>query len=76
MPKQVPTTPAIFALWDSAGARMIHSDEKGLETDWRKHDNSSFAREVWIYDAATDGTAGPRPLRGVIIFQGHDVLII
>ncbi len=53
MPKQVLTTPAIYAVWDSAGQRMIYSDEKGLETDWRKHDNSSFARDVWIYDAAS-----------------------
>ena len=53
MPKQVLTTPAIYAVWDSAGARMIYSDDKALETDWRKHDNSSFARDVWIYDAAS-----------------------
>ncbi len=53
MPRQVLTTPAISAAWDSAGQRMIYSDEKGLENDWRKHDNSSFARDVWIYDAAT-----------------------
>jgi len=53
MPKQVLTTPAIYAVWDSAGERMVYSDEKGLENDWRKHDNSSFARDIWIYDAAT-----------------------
>ncbi len=53
MPKQVLTTPAIYAVWDSAGKRLVYSDEKGLETDLRKHDNSSFARDVWIYDAAS-----------------------
>jgi len=53
MPVQVLTTPAIYAVWDSAGERMVYSDEKGLEMEWRKHDNSSFARDVWIYDAAT-----------------------
>ncbi|MCJ7754326.1 MAG: hypothetical protein MUP13_07155, partial [Thermoanaerobaculales bacterium] len=53
MPKQVLTTPAIYALFDSAGARMIYSDDKALETDWRKHDNSSFARDVWIFDATS-----------------------
>ena len=53
MPKQVLTTPALYAVWDSTGTRMIYSDEKGLETEWRKHDNSSFARDVWIYDAAS-----------------------
>jgi Tol biopolymer transport system component/C-terminal processing protease CtpA/Prc len=51
MPKQILTTPAIYAVWDSAGQRLVYSDEKALETDLRKHDNSSFARDVWIYDA-------------------------
>ncbi len=51
MPQQILTTPAIYAVWDSAGQRLVYSDEKALETDWRKHDNSSFARDVWIYDA-------------------------
>ena len=51
MPQQILTTPAIYAVWDSTGQRLIYSDEKALETDWRKHDNSSFARDVWIYDA-------------------------
>ncbi|MDX2438215.1 MAG: S41 family peptidase [Acidobacteriota bacterium] len=53
MPKQVLTTPALHAVWDSAGERMVYSDRKGLETPWRKHDDSSFARDVWIYDAGT-----------------------
>jgi Tol biopolymer transport system component/C-terminal processing protease CtpA/Prc len=54
MPTQVLTTPAIYAVWDSAGERLVYSDEKGLETDLRKHDDSSFARDVWLYDAQTD----------------------
>ncbi len=53
MPKRILTTPAIYAVWDSAAQRLVYSDEKALETDWRKHDNSSFARDVWIYDAQT-----------------------
>lgn len=53
MPTQVLTTPAIYAVWDSAGERIAYSDEKALETDWRKHDDSSFARDVWIYDASS-----------------------
>ena len=53
MPTQVLTTPAIHAVWDSAGERLAYSDEKGLEDEWRKHDDSSFARDVWIYDAAS-----------------------
>ncbi|MCU0304443.1 MAG: S41 family peptidase [Thermoanaerobaculales bacterium] len=53
MPTQVLTTPAKYAVWDSAGERLAYSDEKGLEDEWRKHDDSSFARDVWLYDAAS-----------------------
>ncbi|MEE4273533.1 MAG: hypothetical protein V2I67_17800, partial [Thermoanaerobaculales bacterium] len=53
IPEQLLTTPAKFAVWDAAGDRLAYSDEKGLETDLRKHDNSSFARDVWLYDAAS-----------------------
>ena len=52
VPTQVLTTPAMYAVWDSAGARLAYSDWKGYEGEWRKHDNSSFARDVWFYDAA------------------------
>ncbi len=58
MPRQILTTPAMYAVWDSAGRRLIYSDEKALETDWRKHDNSSFARDVWIYDLKAENTPG------------------
>ncbi len=50
MPEQVLSTPAIYAVYDSAGKRMAYSDRKGLENAWRKHDDSSFARDIWIYD--------------------------
>ncbi|MCK5376624.1 MAG: PD40 domain-containing protein [Acidobacteria bacterium] len=51
MPLQVFTTPAVYAVWDSAGERLAYSDNKGYEGPWRKHDDSSFARDVWIFDA-------------------------
>ena len=50
MPTQVLSTPAMYASWNSTGERLAYSDEKGLETDLRKHDDSSFARDVWVYD--------------------------
>ena len=50
MPTQILSTPAMYASWDSAGERLAYSDKKGLETDLRKHDNSSFARDVWLFD--------------------------
>ncbi len=53
LPDQVLTTPAMYAVWDPARTRLAYSDEKGLESEWRKHDDSSFARDVWLYDAAS-----------------------
>ncbi len=52
MPRQILTTPAMYAAWDSAGQRLAYSDQKGYEDDFRKHDDSSFARDVWVFDAA------------------------
>ncbi len=53
MPVQVLSTPAPYATWDKAGERLAYSDQKGYEMEWRKHDNSSFARDVWIFEKAT-----------------------
>jgi Tol biopolymer transport system component/C-terminal processing protease CtpA/Prc len=53
MPQQVLTTPAMYAAWNPAGTLLAYSDEKGLESEWRKHDDSSFARDLWLYDAAS-----------------------
>ncbi len=53
MPQQVLTTPASYAVWDRAGRRLAYSDEKSYENEWRKHDNSSFARDVWLWDRET-----------------------
>ncbi len=53
MPVQLLSTPAPYAVWDKAGERLAYSDQKGYEMEWRKHDNSSFARDVWVWDRAT-----------------------
>ena len=53
MPQLVLTTPAMYAAWNPAGTLLAYSDEKGLESEWRKHDDSSFARDLWLYDAAS-----------------------
>ncbi|MCD4748567.1 MAG: hypothetical protein K8R59_04260 [Thermoanaerobaculales bacterium] len=53
MPEQVLSTPAIYAVFDSDGGRLAYSDNKGLESQWRKHDNSSFARDIWLFDTET-----------------------
>jgi len=54
MPEQVLTTPALYAVYDRAGKRIAYSDQRGFEMEWRKHDNSSFARDVWLYDVAAN----------------------
>jgi len=54
MPVQVLTTPALYAVWDKGGNRLAYSDQKGYEMEWRKHDNSSFARDIWIWDRAAN----------------------
>jgi Tol biopolymer transport system component/C-terminal processing protease CtpA/Prc len=52
-PQQVLTSPAMYAVYDRAGKRLAYSDQKGFEMDWRKHDNSSFARQMWMMDVAS-----------------------
>lgn len=54
LPVQVLTTPAMYAAFDRAGARLAYSDQKGFEMEWRKHDNSSFARDVWLWDVGAN----------------------
>ncbi len=50
MPEQVLSTPALYAVYDHDMKRLIYSDQRGYEMEWRKHDHSSFARDVWIED--------------------------
>jgi len=54
MPEQILSTPAPYAVYDGAGKRLAYSDQKGYEMEWRKHDDSSFSRDVWIWDVAAD----------------------
>jgi Tol biopolymer transport system component/C-terminal processing protease CtpA/Prc len=53
MPRQVLTTPAIYAVYERDGKRLAYSNQKGYEHEWRKHDDSSFARDLWLFDVAT-----------------------
>lgn len=50
-PKQILTTPAQDAHWDKSGTRLLYHDRKGYEDELRKHQTSSVARDVWMYDA-------------------------
>ena len=49
-PGQVLTTPAEHAVWAPDSHALAYSDVKGYETEWRKHDDSSFARDVWLWE--------------------------
>lgn len=53
MPRQVLSSPAIDAVHDRAGTRLLYHDLKGYENRWRKHDDSSFARDVWLLDVTS-----------------------
>lgn len=52
-PEQVLTTPAHDAVFDRAGQWLVYHDRKGYENNWRKHDTSAFARDIWLYDSKT-----------------------
>ena len=47
---QVLSIPAEEAKWNKAGDRLVFHDRKGYEDTWRKHQTSSVARDVWMYN--------------------------
>jgi tricorn protease len=47
------TEPAISATVNTAGDKIIYHDQKGYESDWRKHHTSSVTRDIWVYDLQT-----------------------
>jgi tricorn protease len=49
-PEMILTTPALNAQYDRAGQRLLYEDKKSYENVWRKHNTSSFARDVWLFD--------------------------
>lgn len=52
--KQVLTTPALWARYDSKGEKLVYQDQKGYEDDYRKHHTSSVTRDIWICDIKTN----------------------
>jgi tricorn protease len=52
-PALVLTEPAISATVSPAGDKIIYHDQKGYESDWRKHHTSSVTRDLWVYDLKT-----------------------
>jgi tricorn protease len=60
------TQPAIAATVDPAGAKILYHDQKGYESDWRKHHQSAIARDIWVYDLET------KKNRQLTTFPGED----
>jgi len=51
--EQVLTTPAEDVRVSPSGRYLIYQDRKGRENPWRKHQTSSIARDIWLYDRQT-----------------------
>jgi len=65
-PVQLLTTPAEAVAVSPDGRFLAYEDRKGGENAWRKHHQSSVARDLWIYDVA-NGTH-----RKLTTFEGED----
>ncbi|MBC8087853.1 MAG: PD40 domain-containing protein [Phycisphaerae bacterium] len=53
-PMQVLTTPAENVKASRNGQFLVYEDKKGGENQWRKHHESSVARDIWMYDRKAD----------------------
>ncbi len=51
---QVLGTPAEDVCFERSGEKFLYQDNKGIENEWRKHQTSSAARDIWLYDGLTD----------------------
>ena len=52
-PQMVTTIPASQARYGSSDQQIVYRDEKGYEIEFRKHDTSAFARDIWSFDRQT-----------------------
>lgn len=50
---QILTVPAINAKINQTGTQLIFEDITSYENEWRKHQVSSAARDIWTYDFAS-----------------------
>jgi len=58
--------PALDATFSPAGDKIIYHDNKGYESEWRKHHTSSVTRDIWVYDLAS------KKYRQLTDFNGED----
>ncbi len=52
--EQVWTVPAEYLNMSKDGKKILYHDKKGGENEWRKHHQSSIARDIWQYDAVAN----------------------
>lgn len=63
---QVFTFPAEYVQVNKSGSQMVYHDKKGGENEFRKHQNSAIARDIWVYDKKTDSH------KMITSFEGED----
>ncbi len=51
--EQVLTIPAEDVKYSTDGKLLVYHDKKGGENTWRKHQTSSIARDIWLYNSST-----------------------
>ena len=49
-PKMLSTIPASELQYSPNGKQVLYRDEKAYENQFRKHDVSAFARDIWLHD--------------------------
>ncbi|HTI92506.1 MAG TPA: S41 family peptidase [Puia sp.] len=47
---QVLPVPALAATVSASGDKLIYEDQKGYESEWRKHHTSAVTKDIWLYD--------------------------
>ncbi|MEM7315740.1 MAG: hypothetical protein AAF497_21590 [Planctomycetota bacterium] len=52
-PRMVSTIPASQARYSQDGKSIAYRDEKAYEIEFRKHDVSAFARDIWLLEVET-----------------------
>ena len=52
-PRQLTTIPASQARYSNDGKSIFYRDEKAYENEFRKHDTSAFARDIWVMETET-----------------------
>ncbi|MEO1618770.1 MAG: S41 family peptidase [Planctomycetota bacterium] len=53
-PRMITTIPASEARYSSDGKQIVYRDEKAYEIEFRKHDVSAFARDIWSLDLESE----------------------